>query len=550
MKISPEKAILLILIIFISLSLMPGCPAQVGQEPDYWPTEGWRTATPESQGMDSSLLLNMMEVIWERGIKIDSVTVVRNGYIVLDAYGYPRIAKDEPPIHSCSKSITSALIGIAIDQGFINGVDQPILEFFPDRVAENLDANKMAMTLENVLTMATGLECRDSFHYNWRGLNEMKASDDWVQFMIDLPMAEAPGTRFEYCNGATYLLSAILQKQTGMNALSFAEKHLFGPLGVSDIRWEENSEGVSHGYGGVWMMPHDMAKFGYLYLNNGVWDGRRIISAKWIKASTRKHVLPTQPGSLSGYGYQWWTTDSGDFTAIGYGGQYIFVVPDKKLVVVFTSSLYNEGPHIPMGFLYSNILPSIQSDQSLLDNPDSQKTINSLVALWGKTKPADRNKAGYKARTRTPDQLLGEYVNKQYGFSARYDPNLKLDDDDIEPPVIFRKKAEGGIPMFGVTVDNIPQSVFLKDTGTYIIKLYREHPVINDPEIRNQKLIVLSDGTPANYLEITWRYQSFEMLTVTVIAYKKEKMIAVGAVGFEEVPTEYLAGMAKSLKFN
>ena len=140
-------------------------------------------------------------------------------------------------IHSCTKSIISALIGIAIEQGYIESVKQPVLSFFPTRTAANLDANKEAMTLEHLLMMASGLECRDSYLYRWRGLNQMRQTDDWVQFMLDLPMAEPSGTRFEYCNGASFLLSAIIQETTGMSASEFAEAHLFGPLGISDVEW-------------------------------------------------------------------------------------------------------------------------------------------------------------------------------------------------------------------------------------------------------------------------------------------------------------------------
>ena len=173
----------------------------------------------------------------------------------------------------------SALIGIAIDKGYIKGVNQPVLNFFKKRTAKNLDADKKAMTLEHVLTMTTGLECRDSYLYSWSGLNQMTASDDWVQFMIDLPMVEAPGTRFEYCNGASFLLSAILQEQTGMNALTFANKHLFGPLGIPVVYWPSNSQGITIGYANLYMTPRDMAKIGYLYLNDGLWDDKRIISS-------------------------------------------------------------------------------------------------------------------------------------------------------------------------------------------------------------------------------------------------------------------------------
>ena len=185
-----RKKILLLFILILAEILIWSCGWIGEDKPEYWPTQGWRTASPESQGMDSALLLDMLDVIWQNDIKIDSVLVIRNGYIVLDAYGYPFDAADRQNIYSCSKSVTSALIGIAIDKDYIKGVYQPVLDFFPEHTAQNLDADKKAMTLEHLLTMSSGLDCRDSYRYRWIGLEQMKKSPDWVQFMIDLPMAK------------------------------------------------------------------------------------------------------------------------------------------------------------------------------------------------------------------------------------------------------------------------------------------------------------------------------------------------------------------------
>ncbi|MDY7039712.1 MAG: serine hydrolase domain-containing protein, partial [Chloroflexota bacterium] len=154
--------------------------------------------------MDSEMLADMLDTIREQNYDIDSVLVVRNGYMVTDAYVHPFRPDAKHVIHSCTKSIISALVGIAIEEGYIEGVEQPVLDFFPERSVANLDEDKREMTLEHVLMMASGLECRDSYLYRWRGLNQMRESDDWVQFMLDLPLAEKPGTRFEYCNGASF----------------------------------------------------------------------------------------------------------------------------------------------------------------------------------------------------------------------------------------------------------------------------------------------------------------------------------------------------------
>jgi CubicO group peptidase (beta-lactamase class C family) len=345
--------------------LLSGCnagrfveqPALTPASESYWPTDGWRTSTAEAQGMDSEMLDEMVETIQEQGYGIDSVTVIRSGYMVADTTFHPFQPDSRHIIHSCTKSIISALIGIAIDEGYIANVDQPILDIFSERTVVNLDANKEAMTLEHVLMMASGLECRDSYLYRWRGLREMEQSDDWVQFMLDLPMAEPPGTRFEYCNGGSFLLSAIIQKTTGMSAAEFAEKHLFGPLGISDVVWPSNPDGITIGWGELRMRPHDMAKIGYLYLNQGQWDGEQIVPVDWVAASTRKHISATLQ---DGYGYQWWVADPEVYMALGYAGQYIVVVPEKALLVVFTSDLAERDFYVPQQLLDDFIIPAVE----------------------------------------------------------------------------------------------------------------------------------------------------------------------------------------------
>jgi len=201
-------------------------------------------------------------------------------------------------------------------------------------------------------------------------------SEDWIQFMLDLPMAEAPGSRFEYCNGVSFLLSAIIQQTTGMSALAFAEEHLFSPLGISDVVWPSNPEGITIGWGELRMKPHDMAKIGYLYLNGGSWDGKQVVPASWVKASTRKHVSATLE---DGYGYQWWVDASGIYMALGYAGQFIFVVPEKDMIVVFVSDLEEQDFYVPQRLLNDFIIPAAESSTPLPDNPDGMTLLESRL---------------------------------------------------------------------------------------------------------------------------------------------------------------------------
>lgn len=350
-------------------------PTATATPQSYWPTEAWRTSTPEEQGMDSEMLADMLETIQEQDHNIDSVSVVRNGYMVVDANIHPFKPGSRHIIYSCTKSVISALIGIAIDKGHIEGVDQPVLDFFPERTAANLDANKQAMTLEHVLTMATGLECRDSYLYRWRGLRQMERSKDWIQFMLDLPMAEEPGTRFEYCNGASFLLSAIIHETTGISALAFANEHLFGPLGITDVQWLANPQGITIGWSDLYMTPHDMAKIGYLYLNEGLWDGKQAVSSAWVEASTRKHI--SAKTLQDGYGYQWWVASPEIYMALGYSGQYIVVLPERAMVVVFVSDLSENDFYVPQTLLNDFIIPAAKSATPLPDNPDGVALLES-----------------------------------------------------------------------------------------------------------------------------------------------------------------------------
>ena len=404
----------------------PGAVRAAVAAPDYWPTAGWRPATPAEQGMDTARLADMLERIQQQAYAIDSVTIVRHGYLVLDAYRYPFHKGMTHYIHSCTKSITSALIGIALDHGDLTTVHQPLLALFPAHPIANVDARKRAITLEHLLTMTTGLQCRDSHVYNWAGLWQMMRSRNWASFVLDLPMAEAPGERFEYCEGASYLLAVILQQTTQMRPLEFAKRHLFAPLGITEVRWRASPQGVDIGGGEMWLTPHDMAKIGWLYLNHGRWDTRQVVSADWVTASTHGQIAATP---VPRYGYQWWadtasywrqdlqtTLDVDYFFAWGYQGQYIFVVPSQQLVVVFTGKLEGDAIFLPKQFLHDTILPAITSSALLLANPQQQARLEALVAQLARA-PA----GGYTWRT------AAEGTAQEETFVRTATPALRFD---------------------------------------------------------------------------------------------------------------------------
>lgn len=323
-------------------------PTQTPKEPAYpWPTTGWQTSTPEKQGMDSKKLDEMMISITEQNLAIDSVLTVRHGYIVFEKY--PGLLDDKDiihPIYSCTKSVMGALIGIAVKEGFIDSLQHKVLDYFSDRTIQNLDSRKKSITLEHLLAMTGGMEW-DEWRYPYTDPRNdwIKAlySSDTVQYVLDLPMASDPGVIWNYNGGYSYLLSAILTKTTKDNTLDFARKYLFDPLGISELNWNRDRNGIYDGAGGLSLTPRDMAKFGLLYLHNGKWDGKQIVPADFLAESVKTHHFFS---ASSGYGYEsWWTYPLDEFYyAAGIYGQRIYVVPDRDLVIVFTASIYGPDP--------------------------------------------------------------------------------------------------------------------------------------------------------------------------------------------------------------
>ncbi|MFH0768973.1 MAG: serine hydrolase [Chloroflexota bacterium] len=360
---------------------------------EYWSTKGWRTSTPEEQGIDSQGLVRALDFITKedhgpaptprRVSKLDApeinchnITVIRHGYLVADVYFYPYAPGFKHNLASCSKSITATVVGTALDKGYIKSVKQPALELFPNRTVANIDANKKAMTLEDLLTMRTGLDF--TFEQGELTLRLMMQSPDWVQFTLDLPMKERPGTRFEYCSPGSHLLSAIVKENTGISTEAFAQKYLFEPLGIADFAWPADHQGVNYGFGEQCYRPHDMAKIGYLYLNNGFWDGEQILSPEWVAAATTKHTKTTlDRGPFDGYGYQWWVSSLGFYAARGAGGQNIIVIPEKDMVVVITAG--HDRRDVTDKALTSFIIPAAKSITPLPPNPEGVATLKSRI---------------------------------------------------------------------------------------------------------------------------------------------------------------------------
>lgn len=339
-------SILAFLVIIFFLTVSP-CFSKENKN-GYWPTESWRTSTPEAQGMNPQKLEAMNKHILDNCPDVQSLIIVRHGYIIFEKY-YKEDKNYKQSLWSATKSIISALIGIAIEKGYIEGIDRKMYTYFPEFEKRIADPRRKQITIRDLLTMSAG--------YGPAMTAESTKS------CFEQAIVNDPGTHPAYNSCETQLLSGIITKATTMNSFQFGTRFLFNPLGIKDFSWGIPTAEYTGGGYGLNMRSRDMAKIGYLYLKDGVWEGEQIVPKQWVEESTREQVLiPVgQKARPHPYGYQWWITAPGGyqgFCAIGIGGQYIHVVPDLDMVMVATSNTMRMYPEHQV-LMASFIVPAV-----------------------------------------------------------------------------------------------------------------------------------------------------------------------------------------------
>jgi CubicO group peptidase (beta-lactamase class C family) len=315
--------------------LTPLPTAPVLSQRDYWPTRGWRESAPATQGLDAEMLAQADRAIEAEYPNIYSLLVVRHGYLVFEKYYHGHDRSDEYNVKSITKSVTSALIGIALEQGYLSSLDQRVIEYLPEYATPPIDERKQAITLRHLLTMTSG------FAWTEDDINAWISSRDWIKYAMNRPLAHDPGEVFAYDTASSHILSAVISRATGTSEFQFADDQLFRPLGISAHAWPADPQGYTFGSSELQLTSRDLAKFGYLYLNNGFWDGAQVVPAAWVKESTAERRSKVGFFGDEGYGYLWWVAeDQGHaaYFALGYGAQYVYVVPDLDLVVVITAN--------------------------------------------------------------------------------------------------------------------------------------------------------------------------------------------------------------------
>ena len=367
-----------------------------------WPTKGWPKGTPASVGLDETTLASFdKDVATGKYMLVDSFQIFRCGeevfsrkyphdyrqiygkeartrgtlnarltgrYNYFDPDWHPYYhGTDMHTLQSVSKTITSVIFGVATTRGdFKAGLDTPVLKYFDLSKVKNVDDRKRRITLRDVLTMTSGLSWHEldipDINDQRNDMTRMEASDDWVQFVIDKPMAEEPGKVWVYSSGDAELLAYIFQKETGQDIEAYGGKYLFTPLGMK-YHWKRNYVDMVDTEGGVYLSGEDLAKIGYLYLQDGMWDRKQIVSKEWVTESIAPHIAANYGmGEEFQYGFKWWLYPlHGKFVwlAWGFGGQKLMVFPEEKLILVFTGWEILKDDAAPRD-LVNRLLPAVK----------------------------------------------------------------------------------------------------------------------------------------------------------------------------------------------
>ncbi len=333
-------------------------------------------STPEQEGVSSKGIVNFLNACDTSGLENHSFMMLRHGKVIAEAWWKPYGPEYKHIMYSASKTFTATAVGLAVSENKLKVTDK-IISFFPYSLPDSISEYMKEMTVKDLLTMSAGQDPEPSA---WG------AGGDWITHFISTEPKYKPGTVFKYNNMATFMLSAIVQQVTGETVFDYLLPRIFKPLGIRGIDWDLNPQGITMGMIGLRLRTEDLAKFGQLLLNSGVWNGKQLIPKEWIKEATAFQIKnseePEEKRSLSdwgqGYAYQMWRGKNNTVRVDGMGGQFVVLIPDKDAIVVFTAN--NSNTQKQLDLMHNYLIPAIKSDKSLVPNPSSHEEMTKKAA--------------------------------------------------------------------------------------------------------------------------------------------------------------------------
>lgn len=311
---------------------------------------------PEQVGVSSQGILNFLESVNDKKINLHSFMLLRHGKIAAEGYYKPFDGELLHNVFSVSKSVTSAAVGIAMGEGLLSLGDK-VVDFFPEKLGKGVHKYTAMMTIEHLLSMAT---------VHTKSTDTRR--DDWVEGFLNTPPDHAPGTIFAYDTTGTHTLCAIIQKVTGMTVHEYLKARLFDPIGMGEIQWESCPMNINKGGSGIKCTTEDLARFGQLYLQKGIWEGKRVLPEGWVERSTARHRDTWNTRMMldgkNGYGYQFWRTRKNSYCAFGMGGQLVVVMPERDAVFVSTANtlLYRDGQQMLLDSMWETLYPAMAEE--------------------------------------------------------------------------------------------------------------------------------------------------------------------------------------------
>jgi CubicO group peptidase (beta-lactamase class C family) len=332
-------------------------------------------STPEQQGISSAGIGKFLDAIKKSDQEFHSLMIVRHGHVVAEGWWSPYSSEHRQQLYSLSKSFTGSAIGLAVDEKLLT-VDDPVIKFFPDFLPNEISDNLASLKVRHLLSMSVG-HAKDSILI----LEASPPGVPWEKTFLSLPVVFKPGSQFMYNSGASFMLSSIVKKVTGQTAHQYLGPRLYQPLNITGATWTENFEGINMGASHLRMRTEDIAKFGQLYLQKGMWDGKQIISKDWVAAASSKQIENGKNDSswAYGYGYQFWLNPPGGFRADGAFGQYSMVLPAQDVVVAITSESISTKDTMQM--VWDVLLPEIKDAPLKKNKKEHNQLVDELKSL-------------------------------------------------------------------------------------------------------------------------------------------------------------------------